>query len=595
MRRPIALIAILLAAVLVIHGASARAEGWHSAQPLPPPPGEGLSGVGAPVSLGQIGDIEFWAPNRGLLITAGNGAVPAGLYYYNGLSWRELSEVCGGPEGRIAWAGENDFWTIAEQQTGQQTENGSSGSGGRDLSLCHFYDGRVVASYAEPIGVAASYQRMYAAACSGPNDCWFGGEQLPGGLNSGAFHLHWNGVTMTPVPSLEDPQPQLQDPPHTVRGIVSYKGRFYESVQLEQIAAGESASQPYLIHRIVEGSSNPFVGMTISGPAGNPFTYGGVEPTQLSAPMFATDSEDLWATAGAADSTSDAVPVVLTLDSEGQFQQVELSDPDEALGAGDAVGGMAAEPGTNDAWISVDPPREASSSALAHVLRVRTSGEVEPSDRLPEAGEAVGHKGAAGPIACPAKGDCWVATADGWLFHLGGSYPEDHDPYLQELITYRPPDASIPFVAPEIYPEDDSGANPSSIPPPPAAPSPPAVEGKVRAALFSHVKDKLVGRTTLALTFTLATKSHVKLIALRKKRKVAATSRIVLSHGRHTLTLHLDARAWPTKLDLQVQAIGTVPLVSSSSKETESTGGATVVTTSLHVFDRQLSPLTILP
>ena len=34
----------------------------------------GIEGSSTPVGLGKIGDIQFWAPNRGLLITAGNGS-----------------------------------------------------------------------------------------------------------------------------------------------------------------------------------------------------------------------------------------------------------------------------------------------------------------------------------------------------------------------------------------------------------------------------------------------------------------------------------------------------------------------------------------
>ena len=56
-------------------------------QPLPPnfPTGEIAS---TPIGLGRIGDIEFWAPNRGLLITAGNPpTIPAGIWAYNGVGW----------------------------------------------------------------------------------------------------------------------------------------------------------------------------------------------------------------------------------------------------------------------------------------------------------------------------------------------------------------------------------------------------------------------------------------------------------------------------------------------------------------------------
>jgi hypothetical protein len=102
----------------------------------------------------------------------------------------------------------------------------------------------------------------------------------------------------------------------------------------------------------------------------------------------------------------------------------------------------------------------------------------------------------------------------------------------------------------------------------------------MREALFSSVRVKLVNRTTLALTFTLATKSHVKLSAQRKKRQVAHTKRYIMARGRHTLELRLNPRAWPTKLDLSVQAIGPIPLIAADSKGHEAIGGPTAVATS---------------
>ncbi|HEX3693195.1 MAG TPA: hypothetical protein VHU13_07615 [Solirubrobacteraceae bacterium] len=567
---------------------SAQAGGWHSAQPSPPPPPPGQSSTETPVPLGHIGQISFWAPNHGLLITAGTEAIPAGLYYYNGAYWRELSTVCGGTDGRIAWANENDFWTIADQQTGQQLSPNTSATADQEISLCHFQNGEVVASYAEPIGVPGSYQRMDAAACSEPNDCWFGGETLAAGANGGAFHLHWNGTAMTAVPSLVVPEPQLEDPTHAVSDIVFYNGRFYESVHVragDRTVAGEIAADPSLIHRIAEGSANPFVPAIVQGPSGKEFAYGGGEPSQLSGFRFSGDTTGLLALAGAASQSSHSSPVLLVLGAGGRFQQVVLDDPSGALAAGDQIAGLAAEPGTDDAWASVDVG-ETGPSAPARVARVHLGGAVDPADILPEAGESLSGKGSAGAIACPAQGDCWLATdvpdkpaRSGWLFHLGGDYPQDNDPYFQTLISYRPPDASIPFAAPETFPEDDSGANPPPIPSSPSPPRPSSGSSGVRAPLFSNVKEKLVKGTTLALSFTLATRSRVELVALRGKRAVAHSRRSVLGRGRHTVMLRLSRRAWPNKLALRVSAIGSVPLVPEASNGHEAIGGPTAVET----------------
>ena len=91
---------------------SLAASGWHSEQPV-------AAGAGVPVPLGEVGDIEFWAPNRGALITGGNGGMPAGVYAYDGTGWYLYSTVCGGREGRIAWTGPDEFWTISDQRAGE--------------------------------------------------------------------------------------------------------------------------------------------------------------------------------------------------------------------------------------------------------------------------------------------------------------------------------------------------------------------------------------------------------------------------------------------------------------------------------------------
>jgi hypothetical protein len=574
--REAALLGALAIAALVGDAQSAAAQGWRSAQPMPPPAPEGQTAVGAPVPLGHVGQISFWAPNRGLLITAGNHVVPEGLYYYNGVSWRQLSTVCGGTDGRIAWAGPDDFWTIADQQHGQQLEGGVAGaSETQDVSLCHFQDGKVIASYAQPIGVVSSYQQMHAAACSGPNNCWFAGVATPEGLNGGAFHLHWNGQTVTQVPSSQTVEPAFEDPPFTVWSLAYYRSRFYESVETKQLSPGENPAEQASIHRIAEGSSKPFASMTIEGTQSEPFSPRFESIFQLSA-----DERELWAV--------DKAGTALLLNAKGQFQQMKLNDQEAILSEAKIVG-VAADPGTEDAWVSLYH-REAGlqeSTELTRVAKIHasvsaaggTEGSLEAQSALPQAGETIAHKGAAGAIACAAPEDCWVASSEGWLFHLGGDQPEDDDPYFQKLITYRPPDASIPFVAPESFPEDNSGDNPPPLPAPPTPPPPPKPPAMAREALFSHVKARLIGHTTLALTFTLATKSQVKLLALRKRRIVARTGRYTLGGGSHTLKLRLHRDAWPTKLQLRVKAIGKVPLVTVHSKSNAESGEPNAVAT----------------
>jgi hypothetical protein len=522
-------------------------EGWHSEQP-PPPPG---TSIGVPVPLGAVGDIEFWAPNRGLLTTAGNDGVPAGLWAYDGSGWNEISTVCGGHEGRIAWAGPDEWWTIADQPPGQIVTGLASQTWHR--SLCHFLDGRVVASYAEPIGTPTSYLPLDAAACSGPDDCWFAGERLPGTTNVGAFHLHWDGQTLTAVPSLTTPQPELNDPPRSVASLAYYRGTLYESVQVQKddVAPNESAEQPFLLHEITPGSSSPFQPLFTS----QPIDYGGVPPWRLAALRLTSDGSQLWAIAGTAPGGGTAPKVVALRLGEAGFAPVALNDPQGVLGSA-VIDGAAAEPGTDAAWVSyANSSDSGGASDPAQLVRIHADGTVEAPVTLPGAGETIARKGAAGPVACPATGQCWMATREGWLFHLGGSLAQDPDPVLHGLITYRPPDDSIPFVPPDALPVDDSGANlPPEAPPPYEEQAAPRTPSPARPLAFD-VRRRMVHGTTLVLSFRLRARARVQLIARRGRRVVARTAPVTLKAGAHTLSLRLDPRHWPTKLDLQTSRI----------------------------------------
>ncbi len=202
---------VAVAAALVSAGApAARAEAtWRLEQP-PPPPGARFK-----VPLGTPDDMQFLAPNEGLLSVEGNAAVPNGLLFWNGRSWHQLSTVCGGSGevSRIAWAGPDEFWTITEP---------SEPRVGSGLALCHFKDGVVVGSYSTPLQSPDPFRPMDAAACNGPNDCWFAGigSEDPAGQRVGAYHLHWDGANLT-----SSYQPQGRG----VSGLASFDGTFYES------------------------------------------------------------------------------------------------------------------------------------------------------------------------------------------------------------------------------------------------------------------------------------------------------------------------------------------------------------------------------
>jgi hypothetical protein len=540
-----------LAVAAACCASAATADEWHSEQPL-------TAGSDVPVSLGKVYDIKFWAPNRGVLITAD------GLWSYDGTGWRRLATVCGGTGGRIAWAGPLDFWTISDQPVGQ------AGVGGREVerrSLCHVVNGTVVASYAQPIGQATSYLQMNAAICLAADDCWFGGERLPGTVNRGAFHLHWDGHALAAVPSLTAREPAIADPDRAVGDFAVHQGALYESVRVDGNAVdGEPSDQPYVLHEIFPGTPPAFVPLFPAAP----IDYGGRPPATLGALQLSTDGAQLWAAAGTNDPNKPMPVTILLLGPDG-FAPLTLTDPGGLLAPAGTVTSIAAEPGTDSAWVGYWPSADSGQSKFpARLVRVHADGTVDGETTLPSAADGIARKQQADRLACPAPGQCWMSTQEGWLFHLGGDLPRDDEPAMHRLISYRPPDAATVSLSPDPLPDDDSGiAPPVFDQPPPEGFTPPATtptKTKVKK-LVTGVKRRLIGRTTLELRFTLTAKARVQLVAKRRKLVVASTKRATLGKGKHVLRLRLSAKRWPTKLDLRA-----VPVKKAATEPTAGSG-----------------------
>jgi hypothetical protein len=248
----------------------------------------------------------------------------------------------------------------------------------------------------------------------------------------------------------------------------------------------------------------------------------------------------------------------------------------------------ASKPGSESAWLALDSPTDAEQpSALAPALlaRISANGTIADEQSLPspqEVAEGVGPRGAADKIACPAPHDCWMATTQGWLFHLAPAderqLPEDSDPAFASLIAYRPPDEGLPQAILDAPPPDDSGlpgeasSLPIPLPEPPTAP----VQSKTTLPLLSHMHTRLLHGSTLELRFHLAVKARVRLLAKRHRQVVASTPMRTLAAGARRLLLRLSRRRWPTKLDLQTHALARLPTVSTSGggarENTVSTG-----------------------
>jgi hypothetical protein len=562
---------VLAASALTFAVASgARADdagaSWQFAPATAPPPPPGAEPSPYGVALGNVGDIEFWSPNRGLLITAGTRLVPMGLYAYDGVSWHQLSTVCGATDGRIAWAGPDEFWTISDQRPGQDTTLGVNYS---DVSLCHFQNGQVVGSYALPLNQPDSYLPMDSAACRAASDCWFGGElgQPP---NSGAFHLHWDGRSVTVVYSPEG---------HAITSMALVnQSLLLESMQLapSDVYAAEDPNHPPVIEQLAPaGSGAVFHPFPIRDPTCDPSvsicfplpSYGidadghPVEPDTLAGLDLSSDyhpaapgPSQLWALAGPNDtplsssSRGRSHPLALLFDGANWTQVVGGADPggDDPFNAGEIPTQVAAEPRAAAAWVTIQ-----SNDLLAHVDRLTAAGTLSEQDTLGLA-QGVGKRGGAGPLTCPGPHDCWLATDQGWLFHLtdGTRLTQDTDPNFQQIITYRPFDGGTPQIPPDDPPADDSLAN--QAPPVLPAATPTVQVSTASGPLVEHVRSRLIKRDTLQLTFTLTAAARVQLLARRKGRVIARTRLTKMRAGKtRVLRLRLNPRRWPTKLDLR--------------------------------------------
>jgi hypothetical protein len=593
---------ILLAALLLTCGSLANAAPgeaaeaggaeWRLEQPLPPtlPGGQGSS---IPIGLGKVGDIEFWAPDRGLLITAGNPpTIPAGLWAYDGQGWHELATVCGATDGRIAWAGPDEFWTVSDGRPGQASSETTGPPPLADNTLCRFQRwsserGEVAASYASLAFRPDSYQAMHAAGCMAATDCWFAGDVLPEG-QVGAFHLHWDGGSLAEIPNPQG---------HSVQAMRQFKEFLYESVRLlpgDSLTEPEPPFEPSVFHLISPAGTgeSPFLSLHTGEPQYAPGEF----PTALDFMQLSADDEALWGAANPVErppSGSSAGEVTIVRQSGGLWGQL-FGSPASDLGGenpftkfrpkaeapseeeieqerrNELVNSIAAEPGSDSAWVALTSRDNRAKGSIAPAMVARVHGDKTVSDRqtLPspqESVEGVGPKGVADKLVCSAPEDCWLVTTQGWLFHLANEgnrhLPANGDPAFSSLITFRPADAGIPAVVPDAPPADDSGLL-GELPASAASLIPavtPEADVKATVALVSRIRTRLVRGNTLEVSFHLATKARVRLLAKRRRVVVARTPTRTMAAGNRKLRLRLNPRRWPTKLDLQTRALGKLP------------------------------------
>ncbi len=592
-------LALLLAqgAALIEPEAASAAAQWRLEQP-PPPAG---SVFNAP--LGKVDDLEFYAPNEGLMSVEGNGLLPAGLFFWNGRVWHELSTVCGGSGGvsRIAWAGPDEFWVITSP---------SEPRVGAGVALCHFKDGEVVGSYSTPYESSDPFQHMDAAACDGPNDCWFAGvgSQDPSGQRVGAFHLHWNGQTLT-----TSYQPQgrgvsalafFRSPAEALRGE---PGTFYESTFVGQAAGDRSdpvalatpeSRGPVLIHRL-EGETftdvnfaSVFAGLEQEGvpEAGDELLSAHSEGTEIWFSGGGAASGPTAPTEGSQPESVPSPPLVLRNKPESsEFELVDLenqlSTEPSPFSSEDRFVDVAPVPGRAAAWVADQALRETGSTTGKARVALIGAGSERPAPRLYTLPASGAGRGAAQLVASTGPEEAWMVTSAGWVFHYtnGAVLPEDTDPYWAGTITVRPNEAVAQFV-PDIPPPDDA----ELFAPPPVAVEPvakavsQAPEREVIPALLEHITVVRRGLTVI-VNFKLTRLADVQLVAKRHGTVIARTARRRLKPGRHDLQLAFSRASWPTALGFKTKELTKpkpvpVPGGSGESKTT----GPNVVSTSAH-------------
>jgi hypothetical protein len=397
---------------------------------------------------------------------------------------------------------------------------------------------------------------------------------------------------------------ELQPPPAEAPGALPPRYLF-ESVQLaktDTVSEQESPASPSLLHLITPIGEQPtFLSLTPGVPL-----YGEAElPTALGFLHLGADEAGLW---GAANPVSPGKPegaeVTILRETAGATWSQLLgpnTDPPggnpftkypepkavEEERANEAVTSIAPDHFGESAWVGLTSRENAALGSVAPALlaRVSAAGAIAERVSLPTRAESergVRPKGAADKLACAAVNDCWLATRQGWLFHLGDGSALERDTGFDQafsgLINFRPLDAGVPQVQPDAPPPEESSPPAEPLTGSLAESTAAAIQASVAVPLLSRVRTRLVRGSTLELSFHLAAKARVRLVARRRRRVVASTAMHTLGAGNHKLLLALNVKQWPTKLDLQTHALEPLPTISIRGAATTTVGtGLTVL------------------
>ena len=461
------------------------------------------------------------------------------------VGWHELADVCGATDGRIAWAGADEFWTVSDGRPGAGGNDGPSRRS-RTTRCASSGPGRRRSS--APMGRSPSGRtptsRCTAPPASARPTAGSAATSCPQG-QVGAFHLHWDGGSLTAVPN-----PQGHAVSGDAPGSATASSRACGSPAKTDRHRTESATEPSVLHPIAPNGVSPtFASLHRRNPdraaAADP--RGREFPTALDFFHLTADEHALW---GAANPVSPppagSAPGEVTIlhQAGGVWSQV--------LGAGTdpprrqpvhqihEQRTRRPEPARHvDRRRTREPKRPGSRStpnptaniaspvARATVARISADGTISDEQTLPSPQKK---KRVSVPRAAPNASPARPRTTAGWRRRRAGSStsltkrtvtsPADSDPAFAGLITFRPPDQGVPPVVPDAPPVDDSGL-PGEQPagavlePPPAS-----TEGGSPSPCCRTSKVRVLHGTTLELSFHLAVKARVRLLAKRRKRVV---------------------------------------------------------------------------
>ena len=375
------LAALALSIALALAPSAAAAEtGWHSEH-------RSAAGIGVPAPFGEIGDMAFWAPNRGVLITAGNeGAARRASTPTTGPAGTSTRPSAAAAKGGSPGPGRTNSGPSPTTRPPRKAEGGRDE--GRGRTLCHFAE-RTKSSPPTP---SRSDSADVLPADEG------GGLREPDRLlvrrrTSGSGRrqrrrlppaLERLGADRRAVGAVAEPA--IEEPPGAIVDLAAFAGR-------SPLESADGSAATCREHRRARGSRSS---RSRCRPAANRSGPSASRPTAVSSGPSRRAAKLALRSVGAGFET---------------VRRPANSGTVEAVGAANRE---RAAPG----WPANDGRRSGA------VLRsVSASGAVGPESRSRSPAEELDPKGAPTDDRLPGGRPVLAGDQQGWLFHLGGSLP----------------------------------------------------------------------------------------------------------------------------------------------------------------------------